>query len=131
MKEESSFKPFISADRIMPEFTATSIILGLILAVVFGAANAYLGLRVGLTISASIPAAVISMGVIRLILKKDSILENNIVQTIGSAANRWLRGRSSRCLPCLCGARNGEPPAPRCLRSPSLLSAAASLGYCS
>ena len=48
MKEESSFKPFISADRIMPEFTATSIILGLILAVVFGAANAYLGLRVGL-----------------------------------------------------------------------------------
>ena len=90
MKEESSFKPFISADRIMPEFTATSIILGLILAVVFGAANAYLGLRVGLTISASIPAAVISMGVIRLILKKDSILENNIVQTIGSVSYTHL-----------------------------------------
>ena len=92
MKEESSFKPFISADRIMPEFTATSIILGLILAVVFGAANAYLGLRVGLTISASIPAAVISMGVIRLILKKDSILENNIVQTIGSAGESVASG---------------------------------------
>ena len=92
MKEESSFKPFISADRIMPEFTATSILLGLILAVVFGAANAYLGLRVGLTISASIPAAVISMGVIRLILKKDSILENNIVQTIGSAGESVASG---------------------------------------
>ncbi len=92
MKDESAFKPFIPADRVMPEFTATSIILGLILAVVFGAANAYLGLRVGLTISASIPAAVISMGVIRLILKKDSILENNIVQTIGSAGESVASG---------------------------------------
>lgn len=59
------------------KFMVTSVILGVILAVVFGAANAYLGLRVGMTVSASIPAAVISMGVIRLILKKDSILENN------------------------------------------------------
>ena len=57
----------------------------MILAVIFGGANAYLGLRVGMTVSASIPAAVISMGVIRVILKKDSILENNMVQTIGSA----------------------------------------------
>ena len=72
-KERSSFKPYISADRVMPEMTATSIILGIILAIVFGAANAYLGLKVGLTISASIPAAVISMGVIRVIMKKDSI----------------------------------------------------------
>ena len=69
----------------MPEFTVTSVILGVILAVIFGGANAYLGLRVGMTVSASIPAAVISMGVIRVIMRKDSILENNIVQTIGSA----------------------------------------------
>ena len=48
-----------------------SVILGMILAVIFGGANAYLGLRVGMTVSASIPAAVISMGVIRVILKKD------------------------------------------------------------
>ncbi len=83
--KESEFKPFISADRVMPEFTGTSIILGIILAIVFGGANAYLGLRVGLTVSASIPAAVISMGVIRMIMKKESRLENNMVQTIGSA----------------------------------------------
>ena len=57
----------------MPEVTVTSIVLGIILAVVFGADNAYLGLRVGMTVSASIPAAVISMGVIRLILRKKSI----------------------------------------------------------
>ena len=91
-KERSSFKPYISADRVMPEMTATSIILGIILAIVFGAANAYLGLKVGLTISASIPAAVISMGVIRVIMKKDSILENYMVQTIGSAGESVAAG---------------------------------------
>ncbi|MBC8571142.1 OPT family oligopeptide transporter [Zongyangia hominis] len=89
---KSSFKPFVPADKVMPEFTATSIILGIILAVVFGAANAYLGLRVGLTVSASIPAAVISMGVIRVIMRKDSILENNMVQTIGSAGESLAAG---------------------------------------
>ena len=76
----------------MPEFTGTSIVLGIILAVVFGGANAYLGLRVGMTVSASIPAAVISMGVIRRILKKDSVLENNMVQTIGSAGESVAAG---------------------------------------
>ena len=65
MKEsKQNFKPYIPADKVVPEFTATSIILGIILAVVFGGANAYLGLRVGMTVSASIPAAVISMGVL-------------------------------------------------------------------
>lgn len=90
--ESKEFKPYISADRVVPEFTATSIILGAILAVVFGASNAYLGLRVGLTVSASIPAAVISMGIIRVILRRDSILENNIVQTIGSAGESLAAG---------------------------------------
>src|SRR5690554_8038356 len=85
-------QPFISADKVLPEFTVTSIILGIILAVVFGAANAYLGLRVGMTISASIPAAVISMGIIRVILRKESILENNMVQSIGSAGEALAAG---------------------------------------
>lgn len=90
--EKKAFKPFIPSDRIVPEFTVTSVIMGVILAVVFGAANAYLGLRVGMTVSASIPAAVISMGIIRVIMKKDSILENNMVQTIGSAGESLAAG---------------------------------------
>ena len=90
--DKQSFKPFIPADKVMPEFTPASIILGIILAVVFGAANAYLGLRVGMTVSASIPAAVISMGIIRVIMRKDSILENNMVQTIGSAGESLAAG---------------------------------------
>lgn len=92
MKNEENFKPFISAERKMPEITVTSVIIGIILAVVFSAANAYLGLRVGMTVSASIPAAVISMAIIRIILKRDSILENNIVQTIGSAGESVAAG---------------------------------------
>ena len=90
--EEKKFQPYIPADKVMPEFTVVSVILGAILAVVFGGANAYLGLRVGMTVSASIPAAVISMGVIRAILKRDSILENNMVQTIGSAGESVAAG---------------------------------------
>lgn len=90
MKEE--FKPYVPADKITPEFTVTSVIMGILLAVIFGAANAYLGLRVGMTVSASIPAAVISMGVIRVIMKKDSILESNMVQTIGSAGESLAAG---------------------------------------
>ena len=74
------------------ELTATALVLGVLLAVVFGAANAYLGLRVGLTVSASVPAAVISMGVLRFVLRRDSILENNMVQTIGSAGESLAAG---------------------------------------
>ena len=92
MNNKENFKPYVPADKITPEFTVTSIVMGIILAVVFGAANAYLGLRVGMTVSASIPAAVISMGVIRVIMKKDSILESNMVQTIGSAGESLAAG---------------------------------------
>ena len=92
MDNKNEFKPYIPADKVVPEFTVTSIVIGIILAVVFGAANAYLGLLVGMTISASIPAAVISMGIIRVILRRDSILENNIVQTIGSAGESLAAG---------------------------------------
>jgi putative OPT family oligopeptide transporter len=92
MDNKTQFKPYIPAEKIVPEMTVFSIIMGALLSVVFGAANAYLGLRVGMTVSASIPAAVISMGVIRIILKRDSILENNYVQTVGSAGESLAAG---------------------------------------
>lgn len=90
--ENKEFQPYVPADKVTPEFTVVSIVLGAILAIVFGGANAYLGLRVGMTVSASIPAAVISMGIIRKILHRDSILENNMVQTIGSAGESVAAG---------------------------------------
>ncbi len=92
MNEKNEFKPYIPADKVTPEITATSIIMGILLSVVFGAANAYLGLRVGMTVSASIPAAVIAMGVIRVIMRRNSILESNIVQTVGSAGESLAAG---------------------------------------
>ena len=90
--KEKEFKPYIPAERAVPEITVFSLIFGCIMAVLFGGANAYLGLRVGMTVSASIPAAVISMGVMRKIFKRDSILENNMVQTIGSAGESLAAG---------------------------------------
>ncbi len=92
MQDNNQFKPYIAASKITPELTVTSMVMGVILAVVFGAANAYLGLRVGMTVSASIPAAVIAMGVIRVIMRKNSILESNIVQTTGSAGESLAAG---------------------------------------
>ncbi len=92
MNEKDNFKPFVSADKVMPELTVVSVIIGILLSVIFGAANAYLGLKVGMTISASIPAAVIGMGVIRGIMRRDSILESNMVQTIGSAGESLAAG---------------------------------------
>ena len=96
MNENKEFKPYIPAEKVTAEMTVTSVIMGVILAIVFGAANAYLGLRVGMTVSASIPAAVISMGVIRVIMKKNSILESNLVQTIGSAGESLAAGGDDR-----------------------------------
>lgn len=92
MDNQTNFKPYIPAEKITPEITVTSVIMGILLAVIFGAANAYLGLRVGMTVSASIPAAVIAMGVIRVIMRKNSILESNIVQTVGSAGESLAAG---------------------------------------
>mgnify|MGYP004559861201 FL=1 len=90
--EEKKFQPYVPADKVVPEFTVFSVVLGALLAIVFGGANAYLGLRVGMTVSASIPAAVLSMGAIRFIFKRDSILESNMVQTIGSAGESVAAG---------------------------------------
>lgn len=92
MNDKKDFKPYIPADKVTPEITVASVLMGVFLAVVFGAANAYLGLRVGMTVSASIPAAVIAMGVIRVIMRKNSILESNFVQTVGSAGESVAAG---------------------------------------
>ncbi len=83
-QQSGSVIPFIKASDNIPETTIKAIILGIILAVVLAGSNAYLGLKMGQTISASIPAAVISMAVLRL-FRRSTILENNIVQTIASA----------------------------------------------
>lgn len=90
--KDTEFKPYIPPEKSPSELSVSSIIMGVLLAIVFGAANAYLGLRVGMTVSASIPAAVISMGIIRIVLRRDSILESNMVQTIGSAGESLAAG---------------------------------------
>ncbi len=76
----------------MREFSPLAIFLGIVIGIVFGAANAYIGLKVGMTVSASIPAAVISMGILRALLKRGTILENNMVQTIGSVGESLAAG---------------------------------------
>lgn len=92
MSNKNEFKPYIPAEKVTPEMTAVSVVTGIVLAIVFGAANAYLGLKVGMTVSASIPAAVIAMGVIRVLMRRNSILESNMVQTIGSAGESLAAG---------------------------------------
>jgi putative OPT family oligopeptide transporter len=85
-------QPYIGSETEMPELTVRALLLGIVLAVVMAAANAYLGLYAGMTVSASIPAAVISMSIMRGIMKKGTILENNIVQTMASAGESLAAG---------------------------------------
>lgn len=87
-----NYKPYISPSALIPEFTLRSVIIGVVLGIIFGAANAYLGLKVGLTVTASIPVSVISMGILRGLFKSGTILENNSVQTIGSAGESIAAG---------------------------------------
>ncbi|MTI87586.1 MAG: oligopeptide transporter, OPT family [Balneolaceae bacterium] len=86
-----SFKPYISPEDDLPQITIKAVILGFLLSAILAGANAYLGLKVGMTVSASIPAAVISMAVLRL-FKESNILENNIVQTAASAGESLAAG---------------------------------------
>lgn len=86
------FKPYVSAESKMSEFTIRAVILGIILGLIFGVGNAYLGLKVGTTVSASIPAAVLSMAILRTFFNKPSILENNLVQTIASVGEGLAAG---------------------------------------
>src|SRR5579863_6467792 len=78
------FHPHIPASREIREFSFRSVLLGLAFGFLFAVANAYLGLKIGTTISASIPAAVMSMAILRIFCRGATILENNIVQTIAT-----------------------------------------------
>jgi len=91
-QNNAPYKPYISAGQSVAEVTLKAVILGSILSVVFGVANAYIGVKYGMTVSASIPAAVISMAILRTLFKKVTVLENNIVQTIGSAGESLAAG---------------------------------------
>jgi len=90
MSEQKKFIPFVSAETKMAEFTLRALIIGLILAVVLGAANAYLGLRAGMTIAATYPAAVIGMALLKVM--RGSILEENFARTVGSIGESVAAG---------------------------------------
>lgn len=90
MKDQTT--PYVAADVKMKEISWLSVITGILLLVFFGAANAYLGLKVGMTVSASIPAAVMSMAILKGLLNKGTILENNIAQTIASTGEAVAAG---------------------------------------
>ncbi len=86
------YRPYVPANRTVAEFTVRSVVIGVLVGIVFGAANAYLGLLVGLTVCASIPAAIIGLAVGRGLIGRMTILENNMVQTIGSAGESLAAG---------------------------------------
>ncbi len=88
---EKKFVPFIAPDTIMKEFTLKAVITGAAFGIIFGAATVYLALKAGLTVSASIPIAVMSIALSKLFLKT-TILENNIIQTTGSAGESIAAG---------------------------------------
>jgi len=92
-KEKTVFKPYIPKDKTIKEFSIKSVVLGTILGFLFAIGNAYLGLKIGTTISASIPAAIISMGIFKILFRKNAtILENNIVQTIATVGEGLAAG---------------------------------------
>src|ERR1700677_2018721 len=90
-ENDPDFKPYIAADAIVKEFTPKAIILGGMFGLLFGAASAYLALKSGLTVSASIPVAVLAISLGRKFLKT-TILENNIIQTTASAGESIAAG---------------------------------------
>src|SRR5512142_3110885 len=84
------FKPFVPPSMQMPEFTLRAVVLGLLMTGILGAANAYLGLRAGMTIAATYPAAVIGMAILRIF--RGSILQENIARTVGSIGESVAAG---------------------------------------
>ncbi|MDR0769238.1 MAG: OPT/YSL family transporter, partial [Dysgonamonadaceae bacterium] len=88
--KQKQFKPFVSGNTKMKEFTVRALLIGLVLAVVLGAANAYLGLKAGMTIAATYPAAVIGMAVLRFF--RGNILEENFTRTVGSIGESVAAG---------------------------------------
>ncbi len=105
-EQEKRFQPFVPDTTVMAEFTVKAIVLGSIFGLIFGAATVYLALTAGLTVSASIPIAVLAIGVFKYI-GKSTILENNIVQTIGSAGESIAAGVAFT-IPALIFLANGE-----------------------
>ena len=91
MPDKKIFKPFVAPETVMKEFSLKAVITGCIMGCLFGAANVYLALKAGLTVSASIPIAVIAITVARRLMKT-TILENNIIQTTGSASESIASG---------------------------------------
>ncbi len=85
-------RPYVPAGKILPEFTLQALLLGAVLSLIMCAANIYVGLYAGMTVSAAIPASVISMGILRGLLKRGTVLENNIVHTIASSGESLAAG---------------------------------------
>ncbi len=104
--QDKKFQPYVPASTVMPEFTLKAVLLGSVFGLIFGAATVYLALTAGLTVSASIPIAVLAIGVFKYI-GKSSILENNIVQTVGSAGESIAAGVAFT-IPALIFLSNGE-----------------------
>ena len=86
------FKPFVPADSKEPEFTFKSVLAGIILAAIFGAANAYLGMKAGQTVAATIPAAVIAIALFRLPFFRGGVLEQNLTRTAASVGEALVAG---------------------------------------
>src|SRR5210317_1482794 len=87
---DTEFKPFVPAESEMKEFTFKAVFLGIVMAIVLGAANAYLGMKAGLTVAATFPAAVVAMAALRLF--KGNILEENIARTTASVGEALVAG---------------------------------------
>jgi putative OPT family oligopeptide transporter len=90
--EGDDYAPYVHHERTVPEMTLRALLAGALIGIVFGAANAYIGLKVGMTVSASIPAAVIAIALSRKLRRKATILETNMVQTVGSAGESLAAG---------------------------------------
>ena len=95
--QPSGFVPLVAPTEVQPELTLRAVLLGAVLGIVFGAASTYLALRVGLTVSASVPIAVIAIALLRPRHGKRAILEHNITQTTGSAGESIA---AAVCSPC-------------------------------
>ena len=90
--KHSTLLPYVPADRLIPEFTPRAVLLGTVMSLLFGGINAYVGLKAGITVSASIPSAVLSMAILRGWLRRGTILENNVVHTIASSGESLAAG---------------------------------------
>ena len=92
MPTHSPLVPYVRPEREVAELTVRAVLLGAVLSLTFGMVNSYLALKIGLTVSASIPSAVLSMAVLRGLLRRGTILENNVVHTIASAGESLAAG---------------------------------------